>query len=102
MENIKLKNNEKSRSADLLYNGNLYQNYFSSRDNYQIHMKPKLEQKTSTKKSEYLIIKGLSYIGRVVLTIYSFYAMIYLFTLIFQYFVILGGIIYLIDNKFGQ
>ena len=102
MENIKLKNNEKSRSADLLYNGNLYQNYFSSRDNYQIHMKPKLEQKTSIKKSEYLILKGLSYIGRVVLTIYSFYAMIYLFTLIFQYFVILGGIIYLIDNKFGE
>ena len=102
MEKLKLKNNKKSCSMELINDGNLYLNYFSNEDNIKIDKIQKTEQTTSIKKNDYLILKGLSYIGRVVLTIYSFYAMIYLFTLIFQYFIILGGIIYIIDNKFGE
>ena len=71
-------------------------------ENEEVLIKDPIEEK-SKKPEDYFdiyIIVGITYIGRLIMTIYSFHGLFFIYNIIIQYIILIPGLLYEIDYPF--
>ena len=73
-------------------------------ENKEVLVKDSIEEKNKKAKGhiDIYMIFGITYIGRIIMTIYSFHGLFFLYNLIIQYIISIPGLLYDIDSSIGK
>ena len=73
-------------------------------ENKEVLVKDSIEEKNKKSKGhiDIYMIFGITYIGRIIMTIYSFHGLFFLYNLIIQYIISIPGLLYDIDSSIGK
>ena len=72
--------------------------------NKEVLIEDSIEEKAKKKKGhiDIYMIFGITYIGRLIMTLYSINGLFFIYNIIIQYIILIPGLLYEIDNSFGR
>ena len=74
------------------------------KENSEVLVKNSIEDNKQNKKGhvDIYMIFGITYIGRLIMTIYSFHGLFFIYNIIIQYIILIPGLLYEIENAGGR
>jgi len=76
----------------------------NSDENKEVLVKTSIKEKSKKAKGhiDIYMIFGITYIGRLIMTIYSFHGLFFLYNIIIQYIILIPGLLYDIESSVGK
>ena len=75
-----------------------------NKENSEVLVKNSIEDNKQNKKGhvDIYMIFGITYVGRLIMTIYSFHGLFFIYNIIIQYIILIPGLLYEIENSGGR